>query len=237
MAYKALSASITWAQQFNFNRNLALGSGSEPAVSSANIIKQTILGPPFSWPWNRDVITFTCTGSTQDYAETVADFGFVEQAAVQDINSVNTKWTELTNKICLPVASETALPEYIAAQTDSGTGTITFRLQPVPDAAYPVSVTVQKACVDFTAIGDDWGPIPNRYSYIYNWGFLALMYLYADDPRFQITNQKFVANLLGAAQGLTQTQVNIFLANWQQITGTEIANQGQLAQGTQSRAL
>lgn len=236
MAYNTLLGSITWAQQFNFNRNLAIGTNSEPAVTSANIIKQTILGPPFSWPWNRDVFTFTCVNGTQDYAVTATDFGFIEQAAVQDINSGN-KWTQLTNEICLPLASEIALPQYIAAQTDSGTGTITFRLQPVPDAVYPVSVTVQKASVDFVNTSSDWGPIPNRYSYIYNWGFLALMYLYADDPRFQVTNQKFVANLLGAAQGLTQTQVNIFLANWQQITGTEIANQGQLAQGTQARAL
>lgn len=236
MAYNQLAASITWAQQFNFNRNLAIGSNNEPALSSANIIKQTILGPPFAWPWNRNVTTFTCTNTTQDYAETVADFGWIEHASIQDINTSN-KWQDLENQIRLPLSTNTALSEYVSAQTDNGSGTITFRLLPVPDAAYPVSITYQKASVDFTATTDTWTPIPNRYAYIYNWGFLALMYLYADDPRFQVTNQKFVANLLGAAQGLTATQVNIFLNNWQAITGTQIFNQGTEAQGIQARAL
>lgn len=237
MAYNQLSASITWAQQFNFNRNLAIGTNNEPAVSSANIIKQTILGAPFAWPWNRKTVTFNCVSSTQDYVQAASDFGWIEHASVQDISVTQSKWQDLENLVHLPLDSSLALPEHIAAQADDGAGNITFRLQPVPDALYPVSVTYQKAPVDFVNTTSDWGPIPNRYAYIYNYGFLALMYLYADDPRFQITNQKFVANLLGAAQGLDETQINIFLNNWQAITGSDIANQQKLLQGIQARAI
>lgn len=237
MAYNALSKTIGWAQQFNFNRNLALGSGNEPAVTSANLVKQTILGPPFAWPWNRDTVTFSCVIGQQDYPEASADFSWIEHASVKDTISTPNKYQDLQVQLRIPLDSNQSLPMHVAAQMDDGAGNITFRLQPVPDQTYPVSITVQEACVDFAATTDTWGPIPNRYAYIYNWGFLALMFLYADDPRFASANQKFVANLLGAAQGLTETQINIFLNNWQQITGAELTNIERLKQGVTARGV
>lgn len=50
--------SITWAQYFVGNRPLALAGGTEPALTAANIVTQTILQPPFTWRWNRNEVQF-----------------------------------------------------------------------------------------------------------------------------------------------------------------------------------
>ena len=60
--------------------------------------------------------------------------------------------------------------------------------------------------------------------------------MYADDPRFQLAGQKFIAHLLGTHQGLTQTQINIFLNNWQAVTGQQITNPMTIQQGYSGRS-
>jgi hypothetical protein len=94
---------------------------------------------------------------------------------------------------------------------------------------------VQKKAPLITSLNSTWAPVPDEFSYIFQWGFLSLMFLYADDPRWQMASQKFVSHLIGANQGLTQTQINVFLGNWQQITGMPVAEQDTLQQGVQAR--
>jgi hypothetical protein len=108
---------------------------------------------------------------------------------------------------------------------------------PTPNKAYPVSVIIQQKPPVFSGVTQSWSPIPDEYSHIYNWGFLALMYMFADDGRFQMANQKFVAQLLGSNQGLTDTQINVFLNNWQALTGQPMAKQMAQQQGYQSRSV
>src|SRR5579862_2171914 len=58
-------------------------SNQEPAVSAANITKQTMLGPPFKWPWNRSTfhieLTTSDTSWGQDYTLSLPDFHFCEK--------------------------------------------------------------------------------------------------------------------------------------------------------------
>ena len=42
-------------------------SNSEPAVTAANLTKQTILGPPFKWNYNRGEFSFPTEPNDQDY--------------------------------------------------------------------------------------------------------------------------------------------------------------------------
>jgi len=73
--------SISWAQAFCGYRGLALGTSNEPAITSANVVLQTIIGPPFTWNWNRDTsINFITTQGVQDYAISAPTFGFIEKA-------------------------------------------------------------------------------------------------------------------------------------------------------------
>ncbi len=287
---------IEWAKRLNFGRHSNITNFLEPAKTSANLVLQTVLGPPFAWRWNRSVINFATastaawiastayalgfirvdsngnsqtvtsigsaphhsglteptwntviggttadgdltwtTGNPQDY--TIAtNFGWIETSSVQDTISAVSRWVVMTSKICLGLDSPLARPTFISAQTDDGAGNITFRLMPNPaDKQRNISVTVQKKAALITSLNQTWAPIPDEYSYIYQWGFLALMFLYADDPRSQMASAKFASHLIGANQGLTQTQINVFLANWQQITGMPISEQDTLQQGTNAR--
>lgn len=297
-----LLRTMEFAKKLNFGRRSAIGNFLEPALTSANTIIQTILGPPFIWRWNRVVTGFICTAGQQDYtlvnwsagltvqvgwvtvddagnsqsATTVTgptgtetpswnhtldgtttdgdvtwtnlgpigvpvsqafSLGWIETVSVQDIYLSPAKWKEITVERCLSSDSAQAIPRFISDQGDNGNGAITFRMMPVPDKAYPVAITLQQQPAVFTSTQQTWAPIPDQYARIYNWGFLSLMWLFADDPRFPSANQKFVSQLLSTAEGLDETQRNIFLQGWQQNTGQPIVNSDRLAQGTQGRGI
>lgn len=296
----AASSSITliktseWAKRLNFGRTNANNDFLEPAVTSANIVLQTIVGAPFAWRWNRVVTGLVTVVGQQDYTLfnylastnvklgwfTVDDqgnsqkctaagatgssapswnhtlngtttdggvtwtnlgpivgnakgsytFNWLETVSVKDPSK---GWIELSPKLSLGLDSAAGRPMFISAQSDDGLGNITFRLMAVPDQAYPLAITMQQKPPLFTSLHQTWSPIPDEYSRIYDWGFLAQMWLFADDPRFAMANSKFIAGLLGAAEGLTETQINIFLNNWQAITGQPMLNTIKLQQGRQ----
>jgi len=292
-----LLQTMEWAKKLNFNRSSAIGNYLEPAMTSANIVKQAILGAPFEWRWNRKEYAWTCVnpatvwaavtvyalnfrfkdpngniqmvtaigsaphksgvvqptwstntagnGTTADgdlvwtvfdlqtYQVSVPDFGWIEHASVQDIGQSPAKWYSVQPQLSLALDSSQARPTKISAHTDDLNGNIGFVLMPVPDKAYPMNIHIQKKASLFTSVNDTWSPIPDEYSYIYSWGFLALMYMFADDPRFNMANQKFVAHLLANNEGLTETEKNMFLGNWGGITGSEIARGQQGAQARQ----
>jgi hypothetical protein len=299
-----LGASLAWAQAYAGYKPLTVGVNSEPAVSSSNITIQTVLGPPFSWNWNRSSVTFNTIAGTQDYATAAASFGFIEKASykIPSASITNTALTAgiatytasnnfqagdlvtvtgLTNNptilnvtnqpivtatgaiftvlinnpnissgadtgtavvgttteisetvTVLGTGSDRGAPNRISPQIDDNAGNITFRVIPSPDRVYTVEVIFQKRIPSLvSSTASTWAPIPDHYSYIYQWGFLALMLAYNSDPRWAQANQKFVSNLLGAAEGLSQEQKNIFQKAWlntvteQQVVGME-AQQG-----------
>lgn len=297
-----LLESMEWAKRFVSNRNFAIGNYLEPAITSANIIKQTIMNAPFKWRWNRvvtgfvttpgqqDYYVFNWTASTQveagwltmdsngcsqqatnagttgttqpswninlggptfdgsgltqitwvnlgavhEYASQAYNFGWIEEASVQDANA---KWYEMEQKISLAADATQARPRFIAGQYDDGSGNVLFRVTPSPDGIYPIAITLQENPTLFNSVNQTWAPIPDHYANIFNWGFLALMFLFSDDPRFQLANQKFVTQILGTNQGLDQTDMNIFLNNWEEVTGAPIANQTRMQQGNSARGV
>jgi hypothetical protein len=125
-------------------------------------------------------------------------------------------------------------PQFINPHTEDANGNVTFRLMPAPDLAYPVSIHIQLSAPEISSLNATWAPIPDYMQYVYDWGFLALMWAFADDPRFTFANQKFTAGLLGRAQGLSEEERNIFLNNWNNLTGQQ---QQQTQQGIQARGM
>ena len=306
-----IANSLQWAQAYVLGRSLSAFTGSEPAITAANIIIQTILGPPFTWNWNRGSVSFLTTAGIQDYSTSAASFGTIEKAGyvqaasitnvaltsnIATITAANTfsvtqpdgsptlvsitgltttalnvtnvillsasatnftfalinidisstpdtgiatagKVSEITNMVnVLGSGSEAGTPNSLAPQLDDNAGNITFRLLPTPDAIYQVTIIYQKRISALvTTTSGTWAPIPDHYSYIYQWGFLALLTAYSQDQRWTSFNQKFVGMLLGAAEGLSEDQRNIFQTAWlnsiteQQTTGMKAQ------QGTQSR--
>lgn len=236
-----LANTITWAQTFLGYRPLAVSS-NEPALTSANLVLQTILGPPFGWRWNRNTKSglvysnAAVAPANQDQTASVSDFGFIEKAYISlPAGSPPPAFVEMKVKPILSLATEQARPDAIAAQADDNAGNITFRVSPAPDQIYGATVYYQKKAVLMTGTGSTWSPIPDEYAYVYNAGFLALMMFYSDDPRAAFFNQKFVGSLLGLAEGLTETQRELFLSSWLSYTASEQRNSLRTQQGVAGR--
>lgn len=228
-----LTGSINWSKPFLRFLPLNIGAGNEPAISIANLVKQTILGPPFCWRWNRGTHgPFNTIVGIQDYARTISDFGFLEKASVT--NSGTTY--EIPNiRSVLGAAATQSRPDYIAAMLDDNAGVITFRFMNVPDKIYAVNLLYQKKSALLSAVGDTWSPIPDELSFVYNQGFLAFSALYADDPRGGIELQRFLASLIGVSEGLDETQKNFFIESWILSTGQAQAYQQKTQLGLLSR--
>lgn len=304
---------MNWAQSFGGFRLLNLGNSNEPAVTCANVILQTIISPPFCWNWNRGSVSFVVTAGMQDWAETVANFGFIEKASYTpaavvtavsitsnvatytanntfsqsdtvtvsgvsatiagDIfNIVNQPFLSVSPTdftVLLPHAdvgtaavtptgvavsgkvteipgvqnvlgsgNESGSPAFISPQLDNNQGIITFRMLPIPDQTYRINVIFQKRIPSLmTSPSSFWTPIPDHYSYIYQYGFLTLMLAYYMDARWASFSQKFMAALLGAAEGLEEEQKNIFEAAWLDMVSERQATTMKTSQGVSSRQI
>jgi hypothetical protein len=307
---KTIQDTINWAKRFSFERNPVIGNSLEPALTSANMVLQTILAPPLDWWWNNLEIGFTCnptaavatstvvsisggvvtvtapnifsigspvlpsglatltalngqllivltasasqftasvpllangtdtagtfTGlSTQDYTVAVPNFSHIEHASVLDIGATPNKWWELTVKNNLSLESSKNRPQFIGPHVEDANGNVTFRMASAPDKAYPVSLHIQLAAPQITSINQTWAPLPDFMEYIYEWGFMALMWQFADDPRSADANNKFKAGILARAEGLTEEERNIFLNNWEALYMNPQTKQ----MGTQARGM
>jgi len=68
---RTIADSINWSKRYTFNRNPVIGNSLEPALTAANIVLQTILGPPFEWWWNNQELIFTCNPTANAATSTV----------------------------------------------------------------------------------------------------------------------------------------------------------------------
>lgn len=148
----SIQGTLNYCAAFILNRppmNVA-GNYQEPALTLANLIMSTILGPPFAWQWNRATTTFDATeaGGT-DYSTSISTFGWLEKATIEDSDG-NT--TELEIATSLATAAEQAEPFQICPILDDNAGNITFRLLPAPEQSYTVTLTYQNAPIPVTSL-------------------------------------------------------------------------------------
>lgn len=237
MSTKLLSV-VEWVRPYVSNLFMLNDATLEPAMTNANILLGTILGPPFVWEWNRNATTFTCTAGTTDYTGSVGDFGYLEEASLQvPTTAPNDAGTiyQLSNSRTLSPSSQPGRPAFISINNDDLNGNITFRLgSSNPDQAYILEVTYQQALVPITSVSA-LIPMPDKLVHIFKYGFLAMSFLYAQDSRFNEMNQKFIATLLGSQSGLDNLQKNIFLGQWLSALGEEGAVALSNQQGYQAR--
>lgn len=157
--------------------------------------------------------------TTQDYPVATPEFSHIEHASVLDLDATGKplKWYELTIKNQLSLETSANRPEFLSPHTENGQGVTVFRVSSAPDKKYPISVHIQKAAPTVTSINQTWAPLPDFMQYIYTWGFMALIWQFADDPRAAYANNKFTAGMLARSEGLNDEQKNIFLNNWDEM--------------------
>jgi hypothetical protein len=212
----------------------ALSAPNDLVFLAGDWVRQFILSPPFAWRWNRQVNTFVTAAGTQDYTETISNFGWMERASLTDATQSPNIVTELTVQLSLGEESIQNQPLFISPRLDNNTGSITFRLSPPPDKVYTVTVTSQNAPPDFANLTDTWAPLPDYLSYLYMQGFMAKTYEYFMDERFGSSMSLFVKQLVAANGGLDETQVNIFLGpriDLQREQNTKLQNAQNATQG------
>jgi hypothetical protein len=126
-------------------------------------------------------------------------------------------------------------PQSIAVQAQDDDG-VTLRINSLPDRAYLLNGFYQQIPLLVTSMASSWGPIPDHLGYIYDWGFLAMLSMITKDVRQAIFQQKFISHLLGAQDGITATQRNIFIGDWLALMGETGRNQLTTQQGIQARS-
>lgn len=211
-----LERTINYAQRFIRNSPLTFVNNGDPAFSSADWVRDTILAPPFAWRWNRGYVSpITCTVGIQDYTVNIPDFGWIEKANLNYPIQQGNPGQSLELAVKLVVAKDQFLnlPSTITAQMDDDNGNITFRIFPPPDQAYILYIVYQKSASNFTSLTQTWSPIPDYMSYLYNQGMKALAYEYAGDERFAFAFQLFMQQLATSNEGLSETEKNLFLDN------------------------
>ena len=83
-----------------------------------------------------------------------------------------------------------------------------------------------------------WDPIPDTYSDIYNNLFLSEVFMLDSEPaQAQMYRQRGIAAFLAKASGLTETQKNAFIQQWQARDLQSIIAVQRAQQGTQARAV
>lgn len=226
-----IQKTVNWEASF-LEQQPVLINGEEPALSSAQLIIQTMLSAPFAWPWNRGMVSFTT--ANQDYTVAgLSQFGFLEGGSVT-ATAQGGRPMAVAVKHFLELDTSSARPTHASPFIDDGAGNITFRLMPAPDQSYVVTLPYQKKPPLIYSLAQTWAPIPDEKQYICQWGHLALMSLIGNDSRFNEYNQKFITSLLSAQGGLSELERNLFLSNWLRVTMQLQA--AQLAVSERSRA-
>lgn len=227
----SLQAAINFVQPILKNQPL-LVSNEEPALTAANMVLGTMLGPPMKWAFNRQTYNFgiSLLGGT-DYSVFLSDFSFLESQYLVDSTG---KIYELNGATSLARESGQARPTKVALQFDDNAGNHTYRFNAVPNQNYVVFLDYQKSAALMGSTAAFWGTVPDRFNYIYHQGFLAMMSLLVNDARFPIFQNFFLARLLGAQDGLTDQERDIFLGNWANVIQT--MNRATAATGAAAQA-
>ena len=152
-----LTQSINWSQAFYEYAPVTAGLGQEPAVSTANMIRDTMTAAPMTWPWNRAIFplaTPTVIG-TQDYTvalTSIPDFGFLEKVTLTETTGANIGkvWEikDIFNNLSMSLDADKQRPNSACVFTLSSTQLV-LRFIGVPNAAYTVTLIYQKRPVMF----------------------------------------------------------------------------------------
>lgn len=234
-----VQTTLNWALAYIQNSPMSNNTGSEPAISIASMIRNTIMNAPMTWSWNRFENSANVTTITnQDYLIAVTNFGFLEKVSLTDASGNVQELKDIYNTSALSANSITQRPSAAAVISYVPGTSFKLRFNTIPDKIYTINLTFQGLSTQFVNLTDPWSPIPDQYSDVYNNLFLSEAFQTAnDDAEAARYRQRGVAALLSKAEGLTQTQINIFRQQWLARDSEAQATSLRTAQGNQARGV
>lgn len=236
MATNTLQDTVNYISPFCRYQSPAVGTNLMPIVGIASLVRNIMLAAPFQWKFNRGTdSSITTTANTQDYTKTISGFGFLEKASVTDTDGKIYEIKDIKNNEPLALSTTTARPMSVCALSDDGSGNYVFRFSAVPDKAYPVNLIFQKGPVKFVALSDQWSPIPDSFSDVYNNLCLGYYMDSCQDPRAPQYIARGIAGLLARSQGLSQMDKALFAQSYMNFSAAEMLNQLRTQQGQQAQ--
>jgi hypothetical protein len=221
MSY-SVNQSIAWAQSVMATYiPLTAQTGSEPALTIANMVLAFVLAPPFSWPTNRAEYSgaaLNMTAGSQDYTLPITSFGFLETVTLTNPTGGKSFIVKnIYNSMALGTSTEqTARPSACSVKAIIPGTSVSLRFLSAPDLAYTGTATYQLAPNFFSATTQDWftqGNIPQQQMHMYNNLFLAECFQTNGDPEAAgMYRRRGMAALLATAEGLTEAQKNLIVA-------------------------
>lgn len=208
-----LQNSINWSLGFLGYSTPTVGPNNEPALTSANMVQQVMTSPPFRFPWNRNKVTFNTIIGTQDYTVAVTDFGFLETATFKNPTTGKILPLKTLNVTPIGESGDSQQPVSLTVQQNTVGTNVLFRFLGVPNLVYNVTAWYQKFAPLMTTPSNAW-IAPDYMSYIYNRGFLAHCLEGMGKGNAQQEKVAFAAALIANTEGLTDTEINIFLAQY-----------------------
>lgn len=145
MAY-TLQQTINWAATFIQYSPQTAGFGQEPAISTASMIRSTLLSAPVAWAFNRAEDSSITTNTTdQDYTLAVTNLGYIEKVSLTDSDGNISELKDILNVAPLAKNSESGRPSAVSVLEATPYTTAKLRFNFVPDKVYKVNIVYQIA--------------------------------------------------------------------------------------------
>ena len=223
---------ITYAETVLKNQRMNVNN-QEPGRTAANNVLQTMLSPPFIWRQNRSNLSFPVTETNgTDYVLSVLDMGWIETQWIVDAQGNK---FELKGAQSLPQVQTKRQPTVLAPVYDDNQGSITFRVNSIPDEPYTVFVDYQRAAPVIKSFGTTFAPMPDACGYLFNRGVLAECALLVNDSRWEQWKGEWLAGLLATQDGLDAQAKAIFYDQMLNAGRTSLRSQGLTQSGTAGR--
>lgn len=214
---------VTFCRAYIKQQSLSVNN-QQPGLGIAQIILNIMLGPPFVWRFNRfnlEIPISTATGT--DYMVAAPLLGHIETQWLLDATG---KLYELNGAVSLARVGMSKLPTKVALQYDDNQGNVTFRFNSVPDKSYTANFDYQQVPPTITGYAQPLGTVPDNFAHIFYTGMLAWAGMLVNDARFPIWEKRFIADLIGAQDGLDDQAKIIFMGEWLEFTRTAMRSQG-----------
>jgi hypothetical protein len=195
---------------YNYDALAPLGAGAVPQRPQAACLVFNTIGSGFTLRFMGmpdQVYKIIIT-----YQQASIQFQSFAISAVLLASGGQTTYNGVFNTLSFPLGSDVLVSSCTTAANNG-----TFQVISVTTSQLVLnnpSGVAETAPAGAVATNIDWSPLPDTYSDIYNNLFLGESMAMVDDMRSTVYRHRGVAAFLAKAEGLTDTQKNIFAQQW-----------------------